>query len=104
MLRSIVTPVIQVYKNVAWISSREMLDNVGLFSQERKRLRGNIIKLYTIMRGVCRIDGQNVYPRVEMSEQRRRKENLKEMYRASSFYTEIGDTHGYMGNEVTWIT
>lgn len=48
-------------------SYRERLDRLGLFSLERQWLRGDLIEVYKIMGGVDRIENQNLFPRVEMS-------------------------------------
>jgi len=52
------------------VSYKRRLDKPGLFSLERRRLRGDLIEVYKIMRSTDRADGQNLFPRAEMSNTR----------------------------------
>jgi len=45
----------------------ERLDKLRLFSLERQRLRGGLIEVYTIMRGIDMVDSQRLFLRVERS-------------------------------------
>ena len=70
------------------ISYEERLEKLGLFSLERRRLRGNLMEVYKLMRGMDRVDSQKIFPRVEESITRGhrlkvRGQGLKEMYEAS---------------------
>ena len=49
------------------ISYDERLEKLGLFSPERRRLKGDLIEVYKIMRGMDRVDSQKLFSRVEDS-------------------------------------
>ncbi|MBB6707133.1 reverse transcriptase family protein [Proteus mirabilis] len=52
------------------LSYRERLNRLGLFSLERRRLRGDLIEVYKIMRGMDRINRQSLFPGVGESRTR----------------------------------
>ena len=49
---------------------KERLDGLGLFSLERRRLRGDLIEVYKIMRGIDQLDSQYLFPNVGESKTR----------------------------------
>ena len=49
------------------INYEEKLEKLGLFSLERWRLRGDLIEVHKIMRGMDRVDSQKLFPRVKES-------------------------------------
>ena len=49
------------------LSYEERLDRLGLFSLEQRRLRGDLIEVYKIMRGKDRVDREQLFPLVEGS-------------------------------------
>ena len=51
------------------LSYKERLDRLGLFSLERRRLRGDLIEVYN-MRGIDQLDIQYLFPKVGESKTR----------------------------------
>jgi len=43
------------------LSYKERLDRLGLFFLEHRRFRGDLIKVYQIMRGINKVDSQHVF-------------------------------------------
>ena len=52
------------------LSYKERLDRLGLFSLERRRLRGDLIEVYKIMRGTDQLERQYLFPKVGESKTR----------------------------------
>ena len=48
------------------VGYKERLNKLELFSLERWRLRGDLIEVYKIMRGIDRVDSQRLFPRVQV--------------------------------------
>ena len=46
------------------LSYKEKLDRLGLFSREHRRLRGDLLEVYKIMRGLDQLDRQYFFPKV----------------------------------------
>ena len=60
------------------ISYEERLNKLGLFSLERRRLRGNLIEVYKIMRGIDGVNSWKLFPRAEMTITRGHRFKVKE--------------------------
>lgn len=53
-----------------YISEKESLENLKLFSLEHWRQKGDLVEMYGHMRGMYRVDSLSFYPREEMSKTR----------------------------------
>ena len=52
------------------LSYKERLDRLGLLSLERRRLRGDLIEVYKIMRGIDQLDSQHLFQMIGESKTR----------------------------------
>ena len=52
------------------LSYKERLDKLGFISLERRRLRGDLIEVYKIMRRIDKVDSQYLFPKVGESKTR----------------------------------
>ena len=78
------------------MSYKERLDRLGLFSLERRRLRGDLIEVYKIMRGIDQLDSQYLFPKVGESKTRGhrfkvRGERYKKFSERQFLHTEGGE-------------
>jgi len=77
------------------------LDRLGLFSLERQRLRGDLIKVYKIMRGIDKVDSQHIFPKVGESKTRGHRFKVRgERYRKVQRGTFVTQRVVSVGNEL----
>ena len=55
------------------LSYEERLDRLGLFSLKQRRRRSDLIEMYKIMRGMDRVDREQLFPLIEGSVMRGHK-------------------------------
>ena len=77
------------------LSYKERLDGLGPFSLERRRLRGDLVEAYKIMRGTDQLDSQYLFPKVGESKTRGhrfkvRGERYKSVQRGNFFTQRVG--------------
>jgi len=66
------------------LSSKERLDTLGRFALERWRLRGDLIEVCKIMRGIDKVDSQHLFPKIGESKTRGHKFKVRgERYKRS---------------------
>eukprot|EP00061_Rhincodon_typus_P003911 g21280.t1 len=86
-------------------SNEAALARLGLFSLERKRLRGDLLEVYKILNGMDRVESMRLFPRVEGSVTRGhrfkvRGGNLKEMWEANSSHKGLVSAWNVLSEEV----
>ena len=59
------------------MSYKEGPDRLELFSLEHRRLRGDLIEVYKIMRGIGKVDSQHIFPKVGESKTRGHRFNVR---------------------------
>eukprot|EP00061_Rhincodon_typus_P017303 g45941.t1 len=57
----------RILPSLKGIGYENRLKRLGLFSLERQHLRGGLIEVYKILKGIDRVDSQRLFPRVEVS-------------------------------------
>ena len=77
------------------ISYEERLNKLGLFSLEKRRLRGDLIEVYQIMSGIDRVNSWKLFPRAEMTITKGHKFKIRGGrfsgdVQGKFFYTEVG--------------
>ena len=69
----------------ARLSFKEWLKETGLYTRERKRLRGDMIEMFKIMKGVDKISAEELFSRVDSERTRGHSRRVKMVARQGSF-------------------
>ena len=73
------------------LSYKDRLDRLGLFSLECRRLRGDLIEVYKIMRGSDQLDSQYLFPKVRESKTRGHRFKVRgERYKRGAIFSHTG--------------
>ena len=62
---------------LARLSYEEWLKEAGLYSRERKRLRGDMIEMFKIMKGIDKISADEIFNRIDSDRTRGQRLRVK---------------------------